>query len=196
MSNLSTKPHKVICMTDSVGGSGGCQNLYTVYPSPTGQTCSGFTPPAQGLGMKAISLATQSPFARWGWPASCSDLQLEPIDDGNGGIKGTPPYTLTVAPAFRTPLNLTFGMLLFLSVASLTISQICNQTNRYSGPSHWTMALHSFCPSQILKVLLGRRVRSMLAPEPGVVCHNLPRTWRLTITIQAYTDKDVVRIPV
>lgn len=164
-----------MCMSDSVGGSGGCQDVYTVYPSPTNQTCSGFTPPAQVLGMKAISLDTQTPFARWGWPASCSDIQLEPIDDGNGGIKGTPPYTLTVAPALRPPLNITFGMLLFLSVASLTISPLCHQTNRYRGPSHWPMALHSFCPSQMLMVLPGRSI-SMLAPATGVVCHYLPRT--------------------
>jgi len=121
MSNLNAKPHAVICMTDSVGVSGGCQDLYTVYPNATNQACSGFTPPAQVLGMNAISLATQSPFSRWSWPVSCTDLHLEPIDDGKGGIKGTPPYTLTVAPSIRPPLNITFGMLLFLLVASLTI---------------------------------------------------------------------------
>lgn len=123
-----SKPHTAICMTDSMGVSGGCQDLYTVYPS-TNQTCSGFTPPAQVLGMKAISLATQSTFSRWGWPASCTDLELEPINDGNGGIKGTPPYTLTVAPALRPPLNITFGMLLFFPLAPLIISPFSNQTN-------------------------------------------------------------------
>jgi hypothetical protein len=104
-------------MSDSVGASGGCQNLYTVYPSSTGQSCSGFTPPAKVLGMKAISVATQSSFSRWAWPDGCTDLELQPIDDGNGGIKGTPPYTLTVASALRPPLNITFGMLLFFPVA-------------------------------------------------------------------------------
>ena len=119
MSNLNANSHTVICMTDSVGVSGGCQDLYTVYPPTTNQTCSDFTPPEQVLGMRAISLATQSKVSRWGWPASCTDLELEPIDDG-GGIKGTPPYTLTVVPAIRPPLNITFGMLLFLPVTSLT----------------------------------------------------------------------------
>ena len=110
-----------------MGVSGGCQDLYTVYPTTTNQTCSGFTPPARALGMKAISLATQSSFSRWGWPASCTDLELEPVDDGNGGIKGTPPYTLTVAPAIRPPLNITFGM--FRSPLLLRLP-LCYQNNR------------------------------------------------------------------
>lgn len=102
-------------MTDSVGVSGGCQNVYTVYPSPTNQSCSGFTPPANNLGMNAISSATGSTLSRWGWPNSCTDIEFQPIDDKNGGIKGSSPYTLTVIPAFRPPLlNITFGMLLFL----------------------------------------------------------------------------------
>lgn len=101
-----------------MGISGGCQDLYSVYPTTKNQTCGAFTPPAAILGMKAISSATQSTFSRWGWPASCTDLELEPINDpSNGGIKGTPPYTLTVVPALHPPLNMTFGMLLFLLVA-------------------------------------------------------------------------------
>jgi hypothetical protein len=109
-------------MTDSMGISGGCQDLYTVYPTTNNQTCQSFAPRAQVLGMKAISSATQSTVSRWGWPASCTDLELEPIDDASsGGIKGTPPYTLTVVPGLRPPLNITFGKLLFLSVASLTV---------------------------------------------------------------------------
>ena len=109
-------------MTDSTGISGGCQDLYTVYPTTKNQTCRGFTPPAQVLGMKVISSATQGTLSRWGWPPSCTDLELQPIDDpSSGGIKGTPPYTLTVAPALHPPLNITFGMLLLFPVASLTV---------------------------------------------------------------------------
>ena len=142
MSNLSTKPHKVICMTDSSGVNGGCQNVYTVYPSPTNQSCTGFTPPASNLGMNAISSATGSTLSRWGWPNSCTDIQLQPIDDKNGGIKGTPPYTLTVVPAYNNPLNITFGMLLFLSVISLTISPSCNPDQSVA----WTITLAHSTP--------------------------------------------------
>jgi hypothetical protein len=55
------------------------------------------------------SLETGGPLSRFGWPASCSDLQFDLLDGFNGGIVGTAPYTLTVAPAFRTPMNMIFG---------------------------------------------------------------------------------------
>ena len=95
-------------MTDSMGTSGGCQDLYTVFA--TGNTsCRNLTMPDNVLGVKMTSIDTGGSLSRYGWPASCSDLQFDLVDGLEGGIVGTPPYTLTVAPAFRTPMNITFG---------------------------------------------------------------------------------------
>ena len=44
-------------------------------------------------------------------------------------------------------------------------------------------------------VLLGRTVRFMLVRETQVVCLSLPRTWRLTLPIQVYTDRFAVGKP-
>ncbi|CAG7846141.1 SubName: Full=Uncharacterized protein {ECO:0000313/EMBL:CCA70980.1} [Serendipita indica DSM 11827] len=60
------------------------------------------------LGVKMTSVDTGGPLSRYGWPASCSDLQFEIADGFEGGVAGTPPYILTVAPALRTPVNITF----------------------------------------------------------------------------------------
>ncbi|PVF99123.1 hypothetical protein CPB86DRAFT_814247 [Serendipita vermifera] len=102
----------VMCMTDSVGVSGGCQDLYTVYPTTTppascrtNNITETYLPP-KPLGVKMTSLETGGLLSRFGWPASCSDLQFD-ISAQDGPV-GAPPYTLTVAPAFRTPLNMTF----------------------------------------------------------------------------------------
>lgn len=98
-----------MCMTDLYGISGGCQDLYTVYPSPTSNsTCQNVAVPSSTLGVRMQSLDTGGQLSRFGWPARCSDLQFDLVDGLDGGIIGTPPYTLTVAPAFRTPLNMTF----------------------------------------------------------------------------------------
>jgi hypothetical protein len=98
----------VICMTDLSGISGGCQDLYTVYPSGN-TSCPNVRIPTQTLGVNMQSINTGGLLSRFGWPASCSDLQFDVADGVGGGVVGTPPYTLTVAPAFRTPLNITFG---------------------------------------------------------------------------------------
>ncbi|KAG8806450.1 hypothetical protein FRC17_004986 [Serendipita sp. 399] len=64
--------------------------------------------PAEILGVKMTSLDTGGSLSRFGWPAKCSDLQFDLENGIEGGIVGTPPYTLTVAPALRTPVNITF----------------------------------------------------------------------------------------
>ncbi|KAG8839718.1 hypothetical protein FRC18_008438 [Serendipita sp. 400] len=97
----------ILCMTDSTGISGGCQDLYTVYPTGN-TTCTNFTMPADILGVRMTSIETGGSLSRFGWPARCSDLQFDLEAGVEGGIVGTPPYTLTVAPALRTPVNITF----------------------------------------------------------------------------------------
>ena len=96
-------------MTDLSGISGGCQDLYTVYPSGN-TSCRNVTVPDHTLGVKMTSSDTGGLLSRFGWPASCSDLQFDLLDGLGGGIVGKPPYQLSVAPAFRTPLNITFGV--------------------------------------------------------------------------------------
>lgn len=96
-----------VCMTDSMGLSGGCQDLYTVYPSGV-TSCQNVTVPAKILGVKMTSLETGGPLSRFGWPSSCTDLQFDMVDGLEGGVIGRPPYTLSIAPVFRPPLNMTF----------------------------------------------------------------------------------------
>ncbi|KAG8827023.1 hypothetical protein FRC19_005991 [Serendipita sp. 401] len=64
--------------------------------------------PADILGVRMTSIETGGSLSRFGWPARCSDLQFDLEAGVEGGIVGTPPYTLTVAPALRTPVNITF----------------------------------------------------------------------------------------
>ncbi|KIJ45094.1 hypothetical protein M422DRAFT_67256 [Sphaerobolus stellatus SS14] len=88
-----------ICMFDSNGNNGGCQDVYTVYANPnTTTTCSNFTMPTNTLSAKLESPA--GPLSPYGWIPSCTDLSVTPQS-------GTPPFTLTIAPSLHPPLNIT-----------------------------------------------------------------------------------------
>lgn len=91
-----------ICMFDRYGNTGGCQAVYTVYPalnSTEGSpTCGNITaPPA--LDVNGTTVAT-GPLSPYGWIPQCTDLSLIPKN-------GTPPYTMTIAPALHPPFNIT-----------------------------------------------------------------------------------------
>jgi hypothetical protein len=139
-----------MCMTDTSGISGGCQDLYTVYPSGN-TTCRNVTVPATTLGVKMTSIMSGGLLSRYGWPASCSDLQFDLIDGFEGGVLGAPPYTLTVVPAFRTPVNITFRASPSFYARSTLMSL---QKPRCSGLWSLTTAIHFLCQSQTAK---GRR---------------------------------------
>ncbi|KAH9982202.1 hypothetical protein BGW80DRAFT_1433648 [Lactifluus volemus] len=91
-----------ICMWDSTGVSGGCQNMYTVIPNSTATvlnpaTCPNVTASAP---LDVNALVVTGAFSQYGWPPQCTDIQVQPKN-------GTPPYTLTVAPTLHPPLNIT-----------------------------------------------------------------------------------------
>ncbi|KAF8973517.1 hypothetical protein BDZ97DRAFT_374532 [Flammula alnicola] len=86
-----------ICMFDKFGNTGGCQNTYTVIPASTSSTCANVTFYPQ-LGVTAI--VDNGPMSQYGFIDQCTDISLMPTG-------GTPPYTLTVAPALHPPYNIT-----------------------------------------------------------------------------------------
>lgn len=92
-----------ICMFDSMGSTGGCQAIYTVYPAPNTTaenppSCANVTFPAQSLNV--TSGYSQGTLSQYGWPDQCSDIMVTPQE-------GTPPFIFTVAPALHPPLNFT-----------------------------------------------------------------------------------------
>jgi hypothetical protein len=154
-----------MCMTDTSGISGGCQDLYTVYPSAN-TTCRNVTVPATILGVKMTSSMSGGLLSRYGWPASCSDLQFQLIDGFGGGVVGTPPYTLTVAPAFRTPVNITFRELPpFLDDSGLMLFQ----RRRRNGLWCLTTVIRFLCQSQTARVHRGRTDHYTLGVAPLIV---------------------------
>ncbi|KAF8499132.1 hypothetical protein F5888DRAFT_1633638 [Russula emetica] len=105
---------------DSLGVSGGCQDIYTVIPnsSATAQnpaTCTNVTfahPPLQ-----VDAAVVNGAFSQYGWVPQCTDIQVQ-------AKNGTGPYTLTVAPTLHPPLNI---------------------TSNGGGPINWTVSLsHGF----------------------------------------------------
>ncbi|CAE6450918.1 unnamed protein product [Rhizoctonia solani] len=86
-----------ICMYDSKGQTGGCQATYTVIPATGTPSCANMTFP-QTLEVDAKS--STGPLSQYGWPSQCTDLSVTPKS-------GTPPFTLTAAPALHPPVNIT-----------------------------------------------------------------------------------------
>ncbi|KAF9475638.1 hypothetical protein BDN70DRAFT_955224 [Pholiota conissans] len=86
-----------ICMFDKFGNTGGCQDTYTVIPPQSTPTCANITYPSP-LGVSA--LVDNGPMSQYGWIDQCTDISLMPTN-------GTPPYTLTIAPALHPPYNMT-----------------------------------------------------------------------------------------
>ncbi|KAI0028296.1 hypothetical protein K488DRAFT_58955, partial [Vararia minispora EC-137] len=126
-----------ICMFDRNGATGGCQDVYTVISNTTtsSPSCANVTFPAGAMDVTAA--VSGGAFSQYGWIPQCSDVSVTPVN-------GTPPYTLTVAPALRPPLNITsskrdtikwtdtlaFGLPFFISL-------IDSEGNKWSqGPLH------------------------------------------------------------
>jgi len=89
-----------ICMFDSMGSTGGCQATYTVIPPlalSALANCSNVTFPGV-LDVEATH--DNGPLSQYGWIDQCTDISVLPKN-------GTPPYTLTIAPALHPPYNIT-----------------------------------------------------------------------------------------
>ncbi|KAK0198515.1 hypothetical protein F5146DRAFT_1019958 [Armillaria mellea] len=90
-----------ICMFDKNGYTGGCQATYSMISNITSTpSCSNVTFPLGPLDIDAE--VANGPLSQYGWIDQCTDISVTPKN-------GTPPYTLTVAPALHPPYNLTFN---------------------------------------------------------------------------------------
>ncbi|KAI0757359.1 hypothetical protein C8Q80DRAFT_96039 [Daedaleopsis nitida] len=92
-----------ICMMASNGVTGGCQEIYTVYQPPDTTldkppVCQNLTYPAGAL--EVDPKTADGSWSQYGWIDQCSDISITPKN-------GTPPFTYTVAPALRPPINIT-----------------------------------------------------------------------------------------
>ncbi|EKM50599.1 uncharacterized protein PHACADRAFT_213500 [Phanerochaete carnosa HHB-10118-sp] len=94
-----------VCMFDSANNTGGCQDIYTVYPAanstvndPPACRNLSYPHPNQVLGVTAST--SPGGFSQFGWIDQCTDISVQPIN-------GTPPYTLTIAPTLRPPYVIT-----------------------------------------------------------------------------------------
>ncbi|KAF9786026.1 hypothetical protein BJ322DRAFT_1057487 [Thelephora terrestris] len=85
-----------ICMFDVNGATGGCQDIYTVYPSQT-TGCGNLTLPTQSLSVQG--LVENGPISAYGWIDQCTDISLIPQN-------GTPPFTMLIAPALHPPYKI------------------------------------------------------------------------------------------
>ncbi|KZV76921.1 hypothetical protein PENSPDRAFT_645679 [Peniophora sp. CONT] len=125
-----------VCMYDSKGSTGGCQDIFTVIANTTTSTpsCANVTFPA---GAMSVEAEASGAFSQYGWIPQCSDISVTPKN-------GTPPYTFTIAPSLLPPINLTsdsmdkiswtntlqYGISYFISLAD-------SEGNRWSqGPLH------------------------------------------------------------
>ncbi|EIN13423.1 hypothetical protein PUNSTDRAFT_94475 [Punctularia strigosozonata HHB-11173 SS5] len=94
-----------ICMFDKNGNPGGCQRMYTVIPNANTTldepvTCTNLSYPHPDQVLDVEGTFWNGPISQFGWPDQCTDIQLTPKN-------GTPPFTLTVAPALHPPYNIT-----------------------------------------------------------------------------------------
>lgn len=93
-----------ICMSDSQGTTGGCQAMYSVVQNTTTQTPScqnmTFAPQMDIVG----TVAGGGPLSQYGFIDQCTDVSITPKN-------GTPPFTLTVAPALHPPYIITSNTL-------------------------------------------------------------------------------------
>ncbi|EJD04251.1 uncharacterized protein FOMMEDRAFT_19512 [Fomitiporia mediterranea MF3/22] len=92
-----------ICMFDSNGVSGGCQRMDTVIPAENSSLsnppiCTNLTYPAGILDVEGKDHT--GTLSQYGWVDQCTDISIQPKN-------GTPPFTLTVAPALHPPWNIT-----------------------------------------------------------------------------------------
>ncbi|KAK0232438.1 hypothetical protein EDD85DRAFT_847894 [Armillaria nabsnona] len=89
-----------ICMFDSNGVAGGCQDMYTMIPNSNGTdvSCPNVTSPV--LSANGTVSQPSGPMSQYGFINQCTDVSVTPNE-------GTPPFTLTIAPALHPPYNLT-----------------------------------------------------------------------------------------
>ncbi|GJE99941.1 hypothetical protein PsYK624_162170 [Phanerochaete sordida] len=92
-------------MFDSANNTGGCQDIYTVYPalnsSITGPPiCTNLSYPHPNQVLNVDVTTSAGGFSQYGWIDQCTDISVHPIN-------GTPPYTLTIAPTLRPPYIIT-----------------------------------------------------------------------------------------
>ncbi|KAK0204013.1 hypothetical protein DFS33DRAFT_853474 [Desarmillaria ectypa] len=85
---------------DVNGVSGGCQDMYTMIPNSNGTDIS--CPNVTSMILSASGTVSQpsGPMSRFGFINQCADVSVMPSE-------GTPPFTLTIAPALHPPYNLT-----------------------------------------------------------------------------------------
>ncbi|KAF9486306.1 hypothetical protein BDN70DRAFT_869786 [Pholiota conissans] len=86
-----------ICMFDKFGNTGGCQETYTVIAPSSPASCPNVTFVPQ---LQVIATVNTGPMSQYGFIDQCTDISLQPTG-------GTPPFTLTVAPALHPPYNIT-----------------------------------------------------------------------------------------
>ncbi|KAH9484840.1 hypothetical protein JR316_0001742 [Psilocybe cubensis] len=88
-----------ICMFDTNGVSGGCQQRYTVIASnsSTAPTCQNVTAPSELSVSATVPTGAMSQFS---YIDQCNSLTVTPKS-------GSPPYTLTIAPDYHPPYNIT-----------------------------------------------------------------------------------------
>ncbi|KIP08547.1 hypothetical protein PHLGIDRAFT_126951 [Phlebiopsis gigantea 11061_1 CR5-6] len=94
-----------ICMFDSNGVTGGCQAIYAVYPAANTTldnppVCTNLTYPHPNQVLGVTALVDNGALGQYAWIDQCTDISLTPTN-------GTPPYTMTVAPALHPPYNIT-----------------------------------------------------------------------------------------
>jgi len=88
-----------ICMFDSNGSSGGCRQTYTVIANTTvtTPTCQNVTAPSELSVSGTVPLGALS---KHSYIDQCTSLSVTPQT-------GKPPFTLTIAPSFHPPYNVT-----------------------------------------------------------------------------------------
>jgi len=129
-----------ICMFDSNGVTGGCQDIFTVIPSnSTNSTatpsCANVTFPAGALDV--VGVVHDGPMSQYGWVDQCTDLSVTPKN-------GTPPFIFTIATTLHPPVNITsktmdaINWTVSLSWASsFFVSVVDSQGNFWAnGPMH------------------------------------------------------------
>ncbi|PPQ92991.1 hypothetical protein CVT25_000192 [Psilocybe cyanescens] len=128
-----------ICMFDVNGVSGGCQQTYTVIASSSSNapTCQNVTAPS------ALSVSASVPLgamSQYSYIDQCTSLSVTPKS-------GSPPYTLTIAPDYHPPYNITsnsmnpiswkvslpVGFRFFISLTSADGSMWANGPMRVGG---------------------------------------------------------------
>ncbi|GJE87826.1 hypothetical protein PsYK624_039090 [Phanerochaete sordida] len=164
-----------ICMFDSNGVTGGCQATYSVYTAPNTSfqdppVCTNLSYPHPDQVLGVTSLVDNGPLGQFAWIPECTDISVQPTN-------GTPPYTLTVAPALHPPYNITsntmdpinwtvslsWGTPFFISLADSS-----GMTWAY-GPLHSAQGTDTTCLSELTTIGVSHKeVQPWVAAVSGV----------------------------